>query len=158
MLRTFWLGLFALLTLVPMPAAELQSLDDAGFQKLLKANTGKVLVVNFWATWCAPCRKEMPELVALAKRLGPNTKLILISADEAGKKAEAAAFLTKLGYTGMGYNHPLEDAEGFINSIDPNWGGSLPATILYNKQGKKVKIFTGEVPLKQAEAELKKLQ
>lgn len=132
-------------------------LSDAAYPALLKQHSGKVVLVNFWATWCGPCKKEMPELIAMAKRLGPKFELILISADEAGKTAQVSAFLTKLGYQGTVYQRSLEDADAFIQSIDAKWGGGLPASVVYNKAGKKHKVYTGELPFKTAEPEIRKL-
>jgi thiol-disulfide isomerase/thioredoxin len=161
-MRRVLAGILILAAAVANPAAQaaditVKPLSDAAYPAVLKQHSGKVVLVNFWATWCGPCKKEMPELIAMAKRLGPKFELILISADEANKTAQITAFLTKLGYQGTVYQRSLEDADAFIQSIDAQWGGGLPASVLYNKTGKKHKIYTGELPFKTAEPEIRKL-
>src|SRR5579862_5455883 len=68
----------------PSPAAELAMRDIRG--QLLSADSlrGKVVIVNFWATWCPPCRAEIPDLVALQSRYGDRLQVIGVSQDEAG--------------------------------------------------------------------------
>src|SRR6185369_17868094 len=69
-------------------------LDETDFQKLISANRGKVVVVNFWATWCAPCRSEMPQLLAFGKRLeAKGGKLFVVSADEQSDATKVTGFL-----------------------------------------------------------------
>jgi thiol-disulfide isomerase/thioredoxin len=142
-----------------LPAADkLQSVDEAGYSKLIAANKGKVVLVDFWATWCKPCRAEMPELAKLDGRLrAKGFKLITISADEPEKEAEAQKFAAQSGITGPAYIRKAADDDKFINMVDPKWGGALPALILYDKTGKRVKSFIGETPAKDIEAAVSKL-
>ena len=61
----------------------LQPVNETGYQELLAANKGKVVLVNFWATWCQPCRAEMPQLVKMEASLrARGFKLVTVSADE----------------------------------------------------------------------------
>jgi thiol-disulfide isomerase/thioredoxin len=149
--------LLAAWTLSAQSAPKVIKIDDAGYRKLISSGAGKVTLVNFWATWCGPCKKEMPELLKMSQRLGGGFRLVLVSADEVENQAQVASYLKGLGYSGVVYLRPLEDAEGFINSVDPKWGGGLPASIVYGKTGNKIKLYTGEIPFRTAEPELKKL-
>jgi thiol-disulfide isomerase/thioredoxin len=134
-------------------AASLTPVNEAAVQKIVSANKGKVTVVNFWATWCGPCRKEMPDLIALEKKLAPKgVKLLLISADEDSDEAKAGQFLGSLKASQPWYIKKAADDDKFINSIDPKWSGALPATFIYDRSGKRVKSFFGEVEMKQIEA------
>jgi thiol-disulfide isomerase/thioredoxin len=136
----------------------LPTVDEAGFRKLVNSSRGKVLLVDFWATWCAPCRAEMPQLVKLAARLAPRVfQLITISADDAEKDATAADFLKTYGAPTPAYRKQAEDDDKFINSIDPKWGGALPALFLFDKTGRKVQSFIGEVSMQEVEAAVGKL-
>ena len=136
-----------------LAAASLTPVNEAGIQKLLAAHKGKPLIVNFWATWCAPCREEMPALLALEKRLAAKgVKLLLISADEPGDDAKAAQFLTSVKAPSPWYIKRAANDDAFINSVDPKWSGALPATFVYDRSGKRVKTFIGEVEMKDIEA------
>lgn len=138
-----------------LAAASLTPLNEAAVQKLIDSHKGKVLVVNFWATWCGPCRKEMPALIALEKKLAAKgVKLLLISADEPADEAKAGEFLRTVKAPQPWYIKKAADDDKFINSIDAKWSGALPATFLYDRNGKRVKSFIGEVEMKQIEAAL----
>jgi thiol-disulfide isomerase/thioredoxin len=139
-------------------APKLASIDEASFPKVVAAQKGKIVLVDFWATWCVPCRKEMPELVKLEARLrAKGLHVITISADEAEKQAEAEAFLAKYGVAAPAYIRKAKDDDKFINSIDPKWSGALPAVFLFDKSGRKVKSFIGETSMKDIEAAVVKL-
>lgn len=138
--------------------AELKPVDEAGYAKVVAASRGKVLLVNFWATYCVPCRKEMPQLVALGARYkAKGFDFVTVSADEPEQKKDAAAFLDKVKVGAPVYIKQAKDDDKFIGGIDPKWSGALPASFLYDKSGKKVRSFFGEVPLAELEAAIKKL-
>ena len=54
--------------LMAQPAPKLTPLDQVSYRKLIEGHRGKVIVANFWASWCVPCRKEMPQLVELSQK------------------------------------------------------------------------------------------
>jgi thiol-disulfide isomerase/thioredoxin len=139
-------------------AATLTPVDEAAYEKLVRAQKGSVVLVNFWATYCVPCRKEMPALVALESRLrARGLRLVTISADEPEQEAQARAFLDQVKVPAPTYIRRARNDDQFINAIDPKWSGALPASYLYDRQGKKVKSFFGEVDLKELEAAILKL-
>ncbi len=132
--------------------------DEAGYSKLIAAHKGKVVLIDFWATWCKPCRAEMPELVKLEQRLrARGFDLVTISADEDGQQAGALKVLEQDGVTGQRYWKKAADDDKFCDAIDPKWGCALPAVFLYDRTGKKVKSFIGETPLKDMEAAIAKI-
>ncbi|HPT27943.1 MAG TPA: TlpA disulfide reductase family protein [Bryobacteraceae bacterium] len=139
-------------------AANLKPLDEPAYTKMVASSKGKVVLVNFWATYCVPCRKEMPALVAMQARLAARGfQLITVSADEPEQEKDAAAFLDKAKVAAPVYIKRVKDDDKFINSLDPKWSGALPASFLYDKSGKKVKSYFGEADLKQLEADVLKL-
>ena len=155
-----FVGSFAAIVLLlqAAPASKLIAIDEATYQNTLAAKKGKVLLVNFWATWCEPCRKEMPHLSKMSALLkAKGLEFVTVSADEPEDEKAALAFLAKVGIVGPVYAKRAKNDDNFINSIDPKWSGALPALILYDKLGKKVKTWIGETDLKALEAEVRKL-
>ncbi len=144
--------------LLPSFAADLKPVDENSYRSVVAAAKGKVVLVNFWATYCAPCRKEMPQLVALAGRLKANGfTLITVSADEAEQAADAAAFLDRTHVPAPAYLRKTRNEDRFPTTIDPAWKGALPASFLYDRQGHKVRSFFGELKMAEVEAAIKKL-
>ena len=91
----------ALLTMSLSAQPALEPLDEPGYQRMLAANKGKVLLVDFWATWCLPCRAEMPLLVKLEASLrARGFKLVTISADEPEQEAIARKFVAQTAVPG----------------------------------------------------------
>lgn len=141
-----------------LTAAPLVPMDEAGYQKIVAAHKGKVLLINFWATWCEPCRAEMPALVKMEARLkAKGFAFVTVSADEAEDEPMARNFLAKAGVTGAAYLKKVKNDDKFISGLDPKWSGALPAIFLYDKTGKRVKFVQGETDLKKLEAEITKL-
>jgi cytochrome c biogenesis protein CcmG, thiol:disulfide interchange protein DsbE len=155
------LGMAVTLSLaLPGTAAEapLLPMDEAGFRAALARHRGQVVLFDFWATWCEPCRAEMPVLAALEKRLAARGfVLITISAGEPEQAAAAAAFLRQAGIRSPAYIKHARNDEGFINAIDRAWSGALPALFLYDRQGRRAASFIGETTGGEIEAAIAKL-
>jgi thiol-disulfide isomerase/thioredoxin len=138
--------------------ARLVPIDEAGFRKLVASAKGRVLLVDFWATWCEPCRAELPKLVELGNRYrASGLNLVTVSCDEPEQEAGALAFLEKQRAPLPAYIKRPKDDDAFINSIDVKWSGELPALFLYDRQGRRVRAFLGETDMASLEAAFKKL-
>lgn len=126
------------------------SQDD--YPKLIASHKGHVVLVNFWATYCVPCRTEIPEMVKLADRLrSRGLDFVSISADEPEQEPQARKFIVAAKVPGPFYIKSAEDDDKYAAAIHPRWGGELPASFIYDRAGKKVGAFMGEVPLKNLE-------
>jgi len=133
-------------------------LNQAGLKRIIASERGKVVIVNIWATWCAPCKAEMPALASFERQhAGQKVKLILLSANEQEEKKAAETFLERLGFGSLAYIKQDKDDQQFINAVDPTWSGALPATFVYDRSGKLVKSFLGTVDMNQLEALIKTL-
>jgi thiol-disulfide isomerase/thioredoxin len=140
------------------PAAGLAPLNEAAYSRMVAANKGKVVLVNFWATYCVPCRAEMPALVKMYERLkARGFVFVTVSADEPEDESKAQMFLDRNKVPAPRYLRKAANEDAFINAIDPKWSGALPATFLYDRNGKKVKALFGESDLKALEAAIVKL-
>jgi thiol-disulfide isomerase/thioredoxin len=118
--------------------------DLQGHQQALSQWRGKVLVVNFWATWCAPCREEMPEFVATQARDGPKgVQFVGIAVDDPDK-VRAFAQEVKLNYPALigGYG-AIELSKTLGNEL-----AALPFTIVVDREGRVAHTQLG--PLKRS--------
>jgi len=138
--------------------ARLEPYNAKRHREVLAENRGKVVLFDFWATWCAPCRAEMPLLVELDRKLRRRGfRLITVSADEPEDKQQALEFLRKHGAPEPAYIKDVDDDDAFINAINPDWSGALPALFLYDRSGKLVKTWIGETAIAEIEKALRGL-
>ena len=134
----------------PQPAARFTSeaewIDLKGLQDRLAAERGRVVVVNYWATWCEPCREEFPELIQFDREWsGRGVVFLSVSLDTAGARdTEVKKFLAEQRPAFVVFiRTEKEDPDTFINAIDPNWSGVLPATFVYDRQGQRRQSLFG---------------
>jgi cytochrome c biogenesis protein CcmG/thiol:disulfide interchange protein DsbE len=121
------------------PAPDFSLFDTAGRRVALSSLRGKVVAVNFWATWCGPCREEIPELVRLYSENEGKCFELLGVASESGTRDEVAAAARKLGI-----NYPvLLDDEG--RAGDAFHIPGYPRTFLIDADGRIRTVFEGAV-------------
>jgi thiol-disulfide isomerase/thioredoxin len=106
---------------------------------LLERKDDKTYIVNFWATWCAPCVKELPYFEKINKEYAiHNVEVILVSLDfpkQIDKKLIPFINKNKLQAKVVLLNDINEDV--WIQAIDKSWSGAIPATLIYNKNDRK---------------------
>lgn len=122
----------------PRPVPALEFVDDAGRARSLEDFHGRVVVLNVWATWCAPCRVEMPTLDALQAALGgPDFEVVALSVDRDGA-AVVRAFYEDIGIERLAvYVDPDMRAPGRL-AIP-----GIPATLVIDPQGREVARLIG---------------
>ncbi len=120
----------------PMPLRPLQ--DGAGAETSLAAFAGEVMVLNLWATWCAPCVEEMPTLGALQRRYEGRVNVIPISVDGEGQRAKAQAQLAEL--SGGSLPFLIDITRGVLFDVG---APGMPVTIIYDRQGREVARLAG---------------
>ena len=158
MKRLLVLGIFAV-GLMAQTAPKLTPLDQAVYPKVIAAHHGKVVLANFWATWCVPCRKEMPQLVQLSRKLATRGfDLVIISADDQEQEAAALKVLKENRVEAPAYLLKTANNDVFYPTVDAKWAsGELPALFLYDRNGKRVRSFFGDTSISDLEAAITKL-
>lgn len=120
------------------PVADIAFTDENGRQRLLSQWRGRVVLVNLWATWCAPCRREMPQLAKLQTMLGSDDfEVVAISVDRKGAKA-SAKFLVEAKATALRlYVDPSAQVLARIKAV------GLPTTLLIDRAGRVIGRLVG---------------
>lgn len=120
------------------PLSDISFLDGTGKERSITEWRGRVVLINLWATWCAPCRKEMPELAQLQRLLGGDDfEVVAISVDRKGAEA-SAKFLIEAGAASLELY-----IDRSANVLNPLNAIGLPATILLDRQGNEVGRLLG---------------
>jgi len=133
-------------------------IDAAGFQKILEENRGKPLLVNFWATWCEPCRDEYPMLNELAKQYAPQgLHVVGVSMDDDGDLILMRRFLARYKPVFPNYRKMAGAEAAFRQSVLQGWTGTMPVSIFYAKDGRQVEHFLGEKGREQYEQTIRGL-
>ena len=132
-------------------------IDAPGLKDLLKPN-GKPLLINFWATWCGPCREEFPDLVKIGMDYKGKIDLITVTLDEPSEiNGEVPKFLAEMRSDSPAYLLNTPDADAAIALVSQDWQGALPFTILFNAQGETVYSKQGKFDKNVLVAEIEKL-
>ncbi len=140
---------------------DVEPIDVAGVTALRKNGTNKVRLINVWATWCAPCVEEFPELVATARRFGMRDfEFISISTDDPKDTPKVKAFLEKNraglsdslkgsvkaeGRKTNSYVFSGDSVDDLMKALDPQWAGGIPHTVLVGTDGEIIWRHNGAV-------------
>ncbi len=140
---------------------EVEWIDAKGVAALRKNDTKKVRLFNVWATWCGPCVKEFPELVATSRKFGlRDFEFISISMDDPKELSAVKAFLEKHnaivpdklkpslraeGRKGNAYLFNEASSEALIQALDPEWPGPIPHTLVVAPGGEVIFRHNGEI-------------
>ncbi|HEX8686845.1 MAG TPA: TlpA disulfide reductase family protein [Pyrinomonadaceae bacterium] len=134
----------------PAPRPKVTEIDEAALKSLIGTGAGRArpLLVNFWATWCGPCREEFPDLVKIRGQYAPERlDFVLVSLDDPVDISTVVPdFLSEQRAAALPAYllHAVDDGDA-INMIDPTWGGELPATFLYDRSGALVFKHKGRI-------------
>ena len=122
--------------------ATVRQIDIEGLRKILErdAKDPRPLLINFWATWCDPCREEFPDLVKInADYRAKKLNMVAVSLDDVAEIGTTVPkFLTEMKASMPVVLLNVNDPEPAIKIVDAMWDGQLPATFLYDKEGKVV--------------------
>lgn len=152
LMTSCWIGLL-LLTMMAGPTAhalnfvatdggavpELVFLDADGNERSLEDFQGRVVVLNLWATWCAPCRKEMPSLDRLQATLGGDDLEVVALAVDRGDLSKVLDFYREIGIDNLGIYH-----DGTAKAGRTLRAPGLPTTLIIDREGKEVGRVLGD--------------
>lgn len=124
----------------------LEPIDIDGVRALAKNDSSKLRLINVWATWCAPCQVELPELVTMNRMYrGRDLELITISADGPDKRNKVLTLLTEKQVAARNYIFDKEDNDALSAALDKDWPGGFPYTVLIAPGGKVIHRQMGEI-------------
>ncbi len=127
--------LMGLCCVMPAQAQTASPVDHSEIIKLVSQSRGKVVVLNFWASWCPPCREEIPEMIALRKQF-PENKVTFLGVSMDQDPAAYARFTAKAGF-----NYPVFLAQAGVGPAFNIRG--IPRTLVYGPQGEQVLTHEG---------------
>jgi thiol-disulfide isomerase/thioredoxin len=140
----------------PAPSVELVAPD--ALQARLEGPEGKPRVYNFWATWCGPCVKELPDLVAWAGR-HPEIDLVLVDVDlPKDRERKVLPFVERHGLAGVTVLQ-LDDPDpaGRLPKLVENWPDVIPVTLVVAADGSRIRQFNGDISAVQLDGALELL-
>lgn len=110
----------------------------------IQESPARVKIVNFWATWCGPCREEFPAFVEIGKAFAPqDVDVFFVSMDFEDEEAAARDFLREQGWTRRSFLRTGDD-NMFIAAFHDDWTGALPATLIYDAHDEVVVFLEGK--------------
>lgn len=134
----FFIPLLIPVSVVSQSNEAIPTLDFKSFQPWLNKQNDTTYVINFWATWCAPCVKELPDFEKINKKYeSQKFKMLLVSMDFLrDKEKRLVPFVEKNKLIAEVVLLYAPNANDWIDIVDASWSGALPATLIYKKNQK----------------------
>lgn len=124
----------------------IQTIDTSGIKEIIRNKSGKLLLINIWATWCGPCVQEFPDFVIIDRIYRSRQfEFISINADKLAGKDNVLKFLQKNEASNRNYIFGSDNNTALVESVDPAWSGALPYTILVEQGGKVIYRTQGPI-------------
>jgi len=154
----FFCGITSAVFSQPGVTTQVKVINISDLEKIVNQNENRALVINVWATWCLPCREEFPDLVKLAEDYDKKIRVVGISVDEADElDSKVIPFLKDQNAEFENYLIKLADPEDFINLLNKDWSGAIPATFIYDNKGKQNESLIGKQSYELFEKAIKKV-
>ncbi|UCH63611.1 MAG: redoxin domain-containing protein [Fidelibacterota bacterium] len=115
---------------------EVAMIDIAGIEDLMSNKTENLRLINFWATWCAPCITEFPELIEINRYYRKRKfEMVTVSLDKPDQGDKVLEFLKRTYASTKNYHYEMDDVYDLIEAVDEEWPGSLPYTLIVKPGG-----------------------
>lgn len=141
-------------------APEMKIVEPKDVKALIAANKGKVVFLNFFATYCVPCHKEFPDIIKLQNKYkSAGLEVVEISMNDASDPADKAAMAKYLEETKPSFAVYLASSidDDFYKGVDPKWaadGEALPMTTIYDRDGKPVHFYEKALSFEEMERDV----
>ena len=153
-MNKFLIIIFLAVSIHQTQAQEIRVIKFAELQEIIYSDASSpIQVINFWATWCAPCVKELPLFEKLNAENNESIKITLINLDFADKLDKVRSFVDRKKMKSEILLLDEIDYNQWIDKVDKHWGGAIPATLVVNPKNGKRKFIERELE----EGELEKL-
>jgi thiol-disulfide isomerase/thioredoxin len=128
----------------PVAGTQIAAITGPALLEQVKTLNSPLVLVNFWASWCAPCKAEFPHLLAAREKWADRgLKVIFVSIDEPGDLPAANEFLQQSGVQFLTY-YKGEQNVGFIKDLYPAWQGAVPTSLLFGPDLKLLDAWEGD--------------
>jgi thiol-disulfide isomerase/thioredoxin len=125
---------------------EVKEIDLQGLKEVLSNPSENLRLINFWATWCGPCRIEFPEFLIMQRMYGArNFEFVSVSLDNVEQEQAVLKFLKEVHSPVINYLCSETDKYKVIETVDPSWDGALPYTLLVEPGGNKYYTQPGTI-------------
>jgi thiol-disulfide isomerase/thioredoxin len=139
-----WFGFWFFCTPV-VRAQKLEVLDLKAYQALVLKPSDTLYVVNFWATWCSPCVKELPDFLEVEKeKEKEKVRFVFVSLNSLKELDKTQQFAKSKGLPFPNYLLQAGNPNVWIDAVEKEWSGSIPFTLFY-KQGRSLFFKEGEL-------------
>ena len=151
-----WIGMLVFCSLAGLGKSQvLQVIDMDSYQRRVVVSKDSLYIVNFWATWCGPCVKELPYFLELKdKYIHEKVVFLFVSLNSLKEKDKVEQFVENKHLPLPSYLLHAGNPAVWIDLVEKEWSGSIPCTLFY-QGGKKVFFKEGELGLTELEDKLK---
>src|SRR4051794_8705970 len=139
-------GVKAYLDKLAAEPVSVAQIKEDGLKALHKNGSGKFRLINFWATWCAPCLVEFHEFVTMNRMYRHrDIEVVTVSMNAPDEEKQVLGFLKKQQASTTNYIFGSEDRDKLVDAFEPKWQGAAPYTVLLDPDGKSIYEETGSI-------------
>jgi thiol-disulfide isomerase/thioredoxin len=143
--RALRTALLAALLVSASAVADVVKVTPDAFRAGLDSMRGKVVLLNVWATWCGPCLKEIPDLLAVERELGAKGLVLAgLSVDDTADLARVEAFRQKYFPEFRTFVRDAGDMDAVVSVVDPAWNEIVPTSYLIGRDGRVIERIQGK--------------